>query len=116
MDAELIVMLVIGAAALVMAGVGIYTVGKPTNVTGVLEATTAALSDIERVSGAAREYVLAAEQLWQTGRLEKSNRLYFAVSKLALLFPDMPQSTLEESVEAAVAWVKMAEGKLITKE
>lgn len=113
MDIETIVLLVVSAAALVMAGVGIYAVGKPTNVTGVLEATNTALTDIERTAGAAKEYVLAAEQLWKTGRLEKGNRLYFAVERLVKLFPEIPAETLEDSVEAAVAWMKMSEGKLL---
>ena len=115
MDAELIVMLVIGAAALVMAG-GIYTVGKPTNVTGVLEATTAALSDIECVRCGTGICTCRRATLADGTVGEIESVCILRCQSLPLLFPDMPQSTLEESVEAAVAWVKMAEGKLITKE
>ena len=116
MDIETIVMLIVAAAAAVMAGVGLYIARKPATVGAILDATEDGLSDIERAAGAAKEYVLAAEQLWQTGRLEKESRLYFVVQRLSAAFPDIAESTLEDSVEAAVAWMKMAEGKLVGSE
>ena len=116
MDVETIVMLIVAAAAAVMAGVGLYIARKPATVGAILDATEDGLSDIERAAGAAKEYVLAAEQLWKTGRLDKENRLYFAVERLAKLFPEIPAETLEDSVEAAVAWMKMSEGKLVGRE
>lgn len=115
MSIETISVLIASLAAVALAVVGIIFLRKepPTNVTGVLQTAEDALTDIEKAAGAAREYVLAAEQLWATGRLEKGNRLYFVVKRLKVLFPDMSESTLEDSVEAAVAWMKTVEGRLI---
>lgn len=113
MDIQTVVMLLVGVAAIALAVVGIIFVRKePVSVAGVLTSTVEAVTDIEKAAGAAKEYVLAAEQLWQTGRLDKESRLYFVVTRLKKLFPDIPESTLEDSVEAAVAWIKMTEGRL----
>ena len=51
MDMETIVLLIVGASALVMAGVGVYIAGKPTNVGGMLEPPGAALTGIETCRG-----------------------------------------------------------------
>lgn len=112
MEIETIVMLVVGAAAFVLAGVGVYVARKPTNITSTLDLAESTFADIERAAEAARQYVLAAEQLWLTGRLDKDNRLYWVVNKLQAVFPDISADTLEDTVEAAVAWIKMTEGKL----
>lgn len=111
MDYETIVLLIVGASALIMAGVGVYIAGKPANVGGVLESTSDAISDIEIAAGAAREYVLAAEQLWKTGRIEKGGRLDWVLDRLSEAFPSIPEKTLRDSVEAGVMWLKMGMGE-----
>ena len=115
MNMETIVLLLVGLSALALAVVGIVVVRKePVTIGTILDATEGGLTDIERAAGAAKKYVLAAEQLWQTGRMDKDNRLYFVVSKLKAVFPDIAEETLEDSVEAAVAWMKLGEGRLIS--
>jgi hypothetical protein len=111
MDMETIVMLVVAASALIMAGVGLYIAGKPATIGGVLESTSDAISDIEIAAGAAKEYVLAAEQLWKTGRIEKGDRLDWVLDRLSDAFPAIPEETLRDSVEAAVTWLKMGMGE-----
>lgn len=115
MEIETIVLLLVGISAVVLAVVSVLVVRKqPATVTGVIEAAQEALTDIERVAGAAMEYVLAAEQLWSTGRLAKDSRFGFVVTRLKGLFPEISEETIEDSIEAAVAWMKMAESKLGT--
>ena len=111
MDMETIVLLIVGASALVMAGVGVYIAGKPANVGGMLESTGAALTGIETAAGAAKEYVAAAEQLWKTGKLAKGDRLDWVLDRLSDAFPAIPEETLRDSVEAAVTWLKMGMGE-----
>ncbi len=111
MDVETIVMLIVAAAAAVMAGVGLYIARKPATVGGVLESTSDAISDIEIAAGAAKEYVLAAEQLWKTGRIEKGDRLDWVLDRLSEAFPSIPEKTLRDSVEAGVMWLKMGMGE-----
>lgn len=111
MDIETIVLLVVSAAALVMAGTGIYIARKPATVSGVLESASKALSDIETAAGAAKEYVAAAEQLWKTGKIEKGDRLDWVLDRLSDAFPAIPEKTLRDSVEAAVTWLKMGIGE-----
>lgn len=111
MDYETIVLLIVGAAALVMVGGGVYIAGKPTNVGGMLESTGAALTDIETAAGAAREYVAAAEQLWKTGKIAKGDRLDWVLDRLSEAFPSIPEKTLRDSVEAGVMWLKMGMGE-----
>lgn len=108
MDIETIVLLIVGVAATALSVVGIIFLRKePVSVAGVLESTSDALTDIETAAGAAREYVLAAEQLWKTGRLSADSRLSFVIGRLHQAFPSMSSETLEDSVEAAVAWMKL---------
>lgn len=107
MDMQTIVLLIVAAAALIMAGVGLYSVRRPLSVPGVLGATGDALSDIETAAGAAREYVLAAEQMWVSGRIDKESRLNYVLDRLVTAFPGIPKITLIDSIEAAVAWMKL---------
>ncbi len=111
MDVETTVMLIVAAAAAVMAGVGLYIARKPATIGGVLESTSDAISDIEIAAGAAKEYVLAAEQLWKTGRIEKGDRLDWVLDRLSEAFPSIPEKTLRDSVEAGVMWLKMGMGE-----
>lgn len=75
-----------------------------------IEGVTDTLSDIEMAAGAAREWVLAAEQLWETGRLEKDERFLFVLQKLQEIYPGIDAGTLEGSIEAAVRWAKLLRG------
>lgn len=57
---------------------------------------------------AAREAVAAAEQLWQSGQIEKDARFDFVFAQLKKLFPTLNGDTLEMTIEAAVYWLKQA--------
>ena len=115
MDIQNIIVGLVALAGFAMAGAVIYSARRPASVAAVLDATEGGLTDIEKAAGAAKEYVLAAEQLWATGRLDKENRLYFVVGKLQHLFPDMSEETIDDSIEAAVAWMKTLERKVIAE-
>jgi len=68
------------------------------------------LTDLERAAGAARELVLAAEQLYETGRLPKDDRFEWALTRLAELHPAIDRDTLTWAIEAAVKGVKLLRG------
>lgn len=112
MDEMLILGLVVAVAAAVMAGLAFWRAGTAPGVTSLLEAMEEGLTDIETAAGAAREYVLAAEQLWETGRLDKDNRLIWVLERLQGAFPSIADETLIDSIEAAVAWMKLGEKKI----
>lgn len=69
------------------------------------------LTDFQRAVGEARELVLAAEQLWQTGRLEKDDRFNWTMGRLTESFPNLDEETLVGSIEAAVGWMKILRGR-----
>ncbi len=111
MDYAQIVLVIVGLAAVVMAGTGIYIAKKPATVTSVLAETSAALTDIQTAAGAAKEYVAAAEQLWKSGQIQAGDRFDFVLSRLVETFPSIPRQTLEDSIEAGVTWLKMGLGE-----
>jgi hypothetical protein len=65
------------------------------------------VGDIETAIIFARELVLAAEQLWETGQIEKGDRFDYVMGKLMMVFPDLDIDTLEALLEAAVKWGKI---------
>jgi hypothetical protein len=75
-----------------------------------VEAVTETLSDIETAAGAAREWVLAAEQLRKTGVLTKDERYSYVLRRLQDIYPGIDDDTLQGSIEAAVRWMKLLQG------
>ena len=73
---------------------------QPENITDRVE-------DLETAIVFARELVLAAEQLWETGQIEKGDRFDYVMGKLMMVFPDLDIDTLEALLEAAVKWGKI---------
>lgn len=64
---------------------------------------------IIEAAGRAEILVAAAEQLWLTGRLPKSERLTYVMQELQKQFPNVDVSKLEATVEAAVYWLKFSQ-------
>lgn len=108
---EWIVTLVLALGAAVLAGFAFWRSGKAPTVQEALEAVSLQLTDIERATKSAREYVLAAEQLWSTGRLDKEGRLLWVLVRLRAAFPGISEEVLTDSIESAVAWMKLAMGE-----
>jgi hypothetical protein len=66
-----------------------------------------AQAQLSEVVEAARAYVMAAEQLWRTGKLPKEQRFEYAARQLIAQFNlDVEQVTA--LVESAVYWLKLA--------
>jgi hypothetical protein len=78
--------------------------------TVTVESVTDTLSDIEVAAGAAREWVLAAEQLYETNVLVKDERYAYVLAKLQEIYPGIDDDTLQGSIEAAVKWMKLLRG------
>jgi hypothetical protein len=108
---EWIVTLVLALAAVVLAGVAFWRSGRTPKVPDALEAVSAQLTDIEKATKSAREYVLAAEQLWKTGRLAKESRFSWVLQKLRTALPGISEEVLTDSIESGVAWLKLALGE-----
>ena len=53
--------------------------------------------------------VAAAEQLWLTGRLPKTERFNYVMEKLRERFPTVDLDQLEATVESAVYWLKISQ-------
>lgn len=64
----------------------------------------------------ASDAVAAAEQLWQSGQIEKGERLDAAYAWLKPYFPNLPKETLVMSIEAAVFWLKQGLGQVTTSD
>lgn len=73
--------------------------GKPTDAasaaSGILEATETA-----------KVLVMAAEQLWLTGKLPKDERLDFVLDQLGAQYTWLDADQARVTVEAAVFWLK----------
>lgn len=68
-----------------------------------VEAATASIRDASEVAQTA---VAAAEQLWRTGKLPKTERFDYALGLLQKEFPALDPIQLRASVEAGVYWLK----------
>ena len=53
--------------------------------------------------------VAAAEQLWLTGRLPKTERFNYVMEQLRERFPTVDLDQLEATVESAVYWMKLSQ-------
>ncbi len=88
------------AVGLVVAGMIALWVRKPP--------TTAAeaLAEVQEATEVTRQFVAAAEQLWQTGRLARDSRFDYVVARLAERYPGMDTNQAAATIEAAVFWLK----------
>lgn len=77
----------------------------------LIEGIASELTDFQTALGEAKGLVLAAEQLWKTGRLTKDTRFTWVYERLQSAFPDLAEDTLIASVESAVAWIKLVGDK-----
>lgn len=89
----------VGLTAVVLAVLWVRT--KPAS-------TEAAAASIVEAADVAQTAVAAAEQLWRTGKLPKSERFDYALGLLQKEFPGLDPIQLRASVEAGVYWLKMA--------
>jgi cbb3-type cytochrome oxidase subunit 3 len=64
-----------------------------------------AAAQIQEMSEFARDAVMAAEQLWQTGKMPKSGRLDYVLGLVQAQF-GVDRETALMSAEAAVFWLK----------
>ena len=99
--------LVVGLVALVVAVFVAMRKGTPVSVAGV----AANITGIEQAVGAARELVLAAEQLYKTGRITKDERFKWVLGRLRVALPDLDEDTLAGSIEAGVSWLRLLQNK-----
>ena len=86
--------------AIVIIGVAALWLRKPP--------TTAAeaLAEVQEATEVTRQFVAAAEQLWQTGRLARDSRFDYVVARLAERYPGMDTNQAAATIEAAVFWLK----------
>lgn len=66
-------------------------------------------SDAVDAAGLAHTVVMAAEQLWRTGRLPADERFAYAMSVLAAQFPSLDTDVLRATIEAGVYWMRSAQ-------
>lgn len=74
------------------------------------EGVSRTISDIELAAAAAREWVLAAQQLYETGKLDREQRFEWVLFRLQATFPELTEDTLAGGIEAAVQWMKVLSG------
>lgn len=88
-------------------GVGVAVVGVVLLWLRKPPATAAdALAEVQEMVEFARQTVMAAEQLWQSGRLPRDGRFDWATAQLMARFPNLDQAQLTATIEAAVFWLK----------
>ena len=66
-------------------------------------------STIIEAAETAEILVAAAEQLWLTGRLPKTERFNYVMEQLRERFPTVDLDQLEATVESAVYWLKISQ-------
>ncbi len=94
----------IALAVAVLTGVLIVVVWVRTKPATVEDAA----ASIRDASEVAQTAVAAAEQLWRTGKLPKTERFDYALGLLQKEFPGLDPVQLRASVEAGVYWLKQA--------
>lgn len=104
---EVFVTLGLALAAVALAGVAFWRTGNAPSVDEALSEVMGQLSGMERAVKTAQAYVLAAEQLWQSGKLAKESRFTWVLERLEAAFPAVDEEVLTDSIEAAVAWMKL---------
>lgn len=77
----------------------VWVRGKPAD-------AASAVKDIQSASETAKTLVMAAEQLWNTGKLPKDERLDFVLEQLQEQHPWLNAEQARTSAEAAVFWLK----------
>lgn len=113
MDIGLITMWAVTVLAIVLACVALFKAAKSPNVNGVFEELVSSTTGIEQAAASAREYVLAAQQLWESGRIPRIGsgdvdpRFEWVFERLQRYFPELSEDELEASIEASVRWMKM---------
>lgn len=89
------------AFGVVVVGLLLYVVvRKPPTTVGEAQAQLADVTE------AARTYVMAAEQLWRTGKLPQEERFDYAARQLEQQFNLEPEQ-VKALIEAGVYWVKV---------
>lgn len=104
---ELFVTLGLALVSVALAGFAFWRTGRTPNVDEALAEVMGQLSGMERAVKTAQAYVLAAEQLWQSGKLNKESRFAYVLERLEAAFPGVDEEILTDSIEAAVAWMKL---------
>lgn len=69
-----------------------------------------AQAQLTEVMEAARAYVMAAEQLWRTGKLPTEQRFEYAAQQLDAQF-NLDADQVKALIESAVYWLKLAMAK-----
>lgn len=91
----------------------IYTLirqGQSISIEGVAD-VAGGLTELQDAVAEARELVLAAEQLYQTGRLPKDKRFAWVYNRLKATLPELSEDALSTAIEAAVAGIKLLNGR-----
>ena len=88
------------AVGLVVAGMIALWLRKPPT------SAAEALAEVQEATEVTRQFVAAAEQLWQTGRLQRDERFDYVVARLAERYPGMDTNQAAATIEAAVYWLK----------
>jgi len=99
--------------AIIAIVVAIYTFirqGQSISIEGVAD-VAGQLTELQDAVAEARELVLAAEQLYQTGRLPKDKRFTWVHNRLKATLPELSEDTLATAIEAAVAGIKLLNGR-----
>lgn len=65
-----------------------------------------AMGSFQEVAELAKTAVLAAEQLWLSGKLPKDERFAYAMELLSKEFPMLDMEQVSASIEAGVYWLK----------
>ena len=102
--------ILIAVIAIVVAIFTLVRQGQSIGIEGVAD-VAGQLTELQDAVAEARELVLAAEQLYQTGRIPKDKRFNWVYNRLKTALPGLSEDTLATAVEAAVAWLKLQNGR-----
>ncbi len=83
---------------------------------GTPHSADSVLTTVQDAFGIASELVKAAEQMSETGQLDRDARFNYAFSRLRELFPNLSQDTLVAAIEAGVWIVNQGAALLVSPE
>lgn len=101
MDANVLT-IIVSVVALMIAAYAIWKAQKPVTLEGVTTALAVATPQAQELAEVALTAAQAAQQLYHTGKIAKSERLDFAFNYVKKWFPGIDQATIITAIEAGV--------------
>lgn len=113
---ELLLPYVVMILTLAFLGYTLWKDRQPVDLEELPAQLATARSEAEELAAVSKTAVMAAEQLWRSGKINRDDRWYEAVAYVKRFYPDIDAEILAKNLEAGVLLVNQAVAALPKKE